>query len=227
MRIPGADKAIKNLLEWSAKEEWSIFREQVFADNFDMVCDRFDISAEEIADLLGDAFDMVYGCVLEDFFTARFGEDDANVIDDYLRRRGWREKVPAKRYLKALSNSSLSLYEVIALDPGHSMTVRDLVLGGDPVTVDEKLGSETAAQWDRIAGRIVTVNKKVYFTGSLLLFPHGVADKVLAGIDDMIKKIKKSSRGKPGNMENRRISRNENCGRCFFRRAHAYSYGHG
>ena len=189
MRIPGADKAIKNLLKWSAKEEWNIFREQVFADNFDMICDRFDISEEEIADLLGDAFDMVYGCVLEDFFTARFGEDDANVIDDYLRRRGWREKVPAKRYLKALSNSILSLYEVIALDPGHSMTVRDLVLGGDPVTVDEKLGSETAAQWDRIAGRIVTVNKKVYFTGSLLLFRHEVADKVLSGIDDMITKI--------------------------------------
>jgi len=91
MRIPGADKALKNLLKWSEKEEWSIFREQVFADNFDMICDRFDISVEEIADLLGDAFDMVYGCVLEDFFTARFGEDDANVIDDYLRRRGWRE----------------------------------------------------------------------------------------------------------------------------------------
>ncbi len=211
MRIPGADKAIKNLLKWSAKEEWNIFREQVFADNFDMICDRFDISEEEFADLLGDAFDMVYGCVLEDFFSARFGEDGANVIDDYLRRRGWREKVPAKRYLKALSNSTLSLYEVIALDPGHSMTVTDLVLGGDPIIVDEKLGSETAAQWDRIAGRIVTVNKKVYFTGSLLLFPHEVADKVLSGIDDMIKKIKKKLQrearkyGKPADIKEREL----------------------
>ena len=191
MRIPGADKAIKNLLKWSEKEEWRIFRKQVFADNFDMICDRFDISEEKIADLLGDAFDMVDGCLLDDFCTAPFCQDGANVIDDSLGRGGWREKVPAKRYLKALNNSTLSLYEVIALDPGHSMTVRDLVLGGDPVTVDEKLGSETAAQWDRIAGRIVTVNKKVYFTGSLLLFPHEVADKVLSGIDDMNKEIKK------------------------------------
>jgi hypothetical protein len=133
--------------------------------------------------------------VLEDFLTARFGDEgERNVIDDYLKRRGWREKVPAKRYLAALRDSVLSLYEVVALDPGHSMTVRDMVLGGDPITLEEKLGSETAALWDRIAGRIVTVNKKVYFTGSLLLFPHEVADEVLAGIDEMVNSLKRKLR---------------------------------
>ncbi len=191
MRIPGADKAIDNLLKWSAKEEWSPFREQVFAEHFDLICSRFDTTEEEIADLLGNAFGMLFGCVLEDFFTARFGDEDANVIDDYLKRRGWREKVPAKRYLEALRDSALSFYEVVDLNPGHSMTVRDVVLGGDPVTVEEKLGSETAALWDRIAGRIVTVNKKTYFTGSLLLFPHEVAEEVLSSIEDMIKGLKK------------------------------------
>jgi hypothetical protein len=129
---------------------------------------------------------------LEDFFTAQFGDEgEKNVIVDYLKRRGWREKVPAKRYLEAVRDSVLSLYEVVDLDPGHSMTVRDLVLGGDPITVEEKLGSETAARWDRIAGRIVTVNKKVCFTGSLLLFPHEVADEVLSSIEERVKSIKK------------------------------------
>ncbi len=169
MRIPGADKAIDNLVKWSAKEDWHSFREQVFAEHFDMIFDRFDTTKEEIADLLGDSFGMVFGCVIEDFFTARFGDKGDNIIDDYLKRRGWREKIPAKRYLEAIRDSALSLYEVVNLDPGHSMTVRDLVLGGDTITVEEKLGSETAARWDRIAGRIVTVNRKVYFTGSLLL----------------------------------------------------------
>ncbi len=192
MRIPGADEAIENLVKWSAKEEWTPFREQMFAEHFDMICDRFDTTEEEIADILGDAFNMVFGCVLEDFFAARFGDDgEKNIIDDYLKRRGWREKVPAKRYLEAIRDSVLSLYEVVDLDPGRSMTVRDLVLGGDPIAVEEKLGSETAARWDRIAGRIVTVNKKVYFTGSLLLFPHEVADEVLSGIEEMVKSIKK------------------------------------
>ncbi len=208
MRIPGADKAIDNLLKWSANEEWTPFRKQVFAEHFDMICDRFDTTEEEIANLLGDAFDMVFGCVLEDFFTARFGDEgEKNVIDDYLKRRGWREKVPAKRYLEALRDSVLSLYEIIDLDPGHSMTVTDLVLAGDPITVDEKLGSETAVRWDRIAGRIVTVNKKVYFTGSLLLFPHEVAEEVLSGIEEMVKNIKKKlqreakKQGEPANFK--------------------------
>jgi hypothetical protein len=65
MRIPGADKAIGNLMKWSASEEWIPFREQVFAEHFDMICDRFDTTTVEIADLLGDAFGMVFGCVLE------------------------------------------------------------------------------------------------------------------------------------------------------------------
>ncbi len=96
MRIPGADKAIDNLLKWSAKEDWNSFREQVFAEHFDMICDRFDTTKQEIADLLGDSFGMVFGCVLEDFFTARFGDEgEKNVIDDYLRRRGWRESKPS------------------------------------------------------------------------------------------------------------------------------------
>jgi len=212
MRIPGADEAIDNLLKWSAKEEWTPFREQVFAEHFDMIYERFDTTGEEIADLLGDAFGMVLGCVLEDFFTARFDEEgEKNVIDDYLKRRGWREKVPAKRYLQAFRDSVLSLYEVVELDPGHSMTVRDLVLGGDPITVEEKLGSETAARWDRIAGRVVTVNKKVYFTGALLLFPHEVADEVLSGIEEMVKSIKKKlqreakKQGKPADFKDRDV----------------------
>jgi hypothetical protein len=209
MRIPGADKAIDNLVKWSAKEDWHSLRKQVLAEHFDMICARFDTTKEEIADLLGDSFGMVFGCAIEDFFTARFGDEGDNIIDDYLKRRGWREKIPAKRYLEAIRDSTLSLYEVVDLDPGRSMTVRDLVLGGDTVTVEEKLGSESAARWDRIAGRIVTVNKKVYFTGSLLLFPHEVAEEVLSGIEEMVKSLKKKLRreakkqGEPADINDR------------------------
>ncbi len=85
----------------------------------------------------------------------------------------------------------------------------DLVLGGDPITLEEKLGSVTAARWDRIAGRIVTVNKKVYFTGPLLLFPQEVADEVLTGIEEMVKNTKKKlqreakKQGEPADFKDR------------------------
>lgn len=194
MRIPGVDRAIGHLAKWSEKDEWAQCQEQVFAEHFDMICDRFERSEEEIADLLGDAAHMVYCFVLEAFLTARFDDDGKNVIDDYLRRRGWREKVPARRYLEALRDSTLSIYEVVDLEPGHSLTVRDLVLGGEPVTVEEKSGSEMAARWDRIAARIVTVNNKLCFTGAMLLLPHEVADEALSVIEKTVKRARKELR---------------------------------
>lgn len=214
MRIPGADQAIGNLVKWSTKEEWAPLREQIFAEHFDPLYDRFETTGEEVADLLGDAFGMVFGFVFEDFFTARFGDEGKmNIVDDYLKRRGWREKVPAKRYLEALRDSILSLYEVVDLDPGHSVTVRDLILEGDPVTVEEKLGSESAARWDRMAGRLVTVNGKPYFTGGLLLFPYDVADKLLSAVGEMVKRLKKDLRkeakkqGEPAEIKDRDVQK--------------------
>lgn len=62
------------------------------------------------------------------------------------------------------------------------------------MSVEEKLGSQSAARWDRIAGRLVTVNGKQYFTGALLLFPHHEADDVLSAVDRMAKGLKKNLR---------------------------------
>ena len=41
---------------------------------FELILERFDISEQTIVDLLDEAFGMVADFVLEDFFTARFGE---------------------------------------------------------------------------------------------------------------------------------------------------------
>ncbi len=188
MRIAGRDQAISNLVKWSARDDWAPYREEVFAHHLDTIMDKFDVTGEELTEILGGAFDMLYGVILEDFFTARFGDDgELNVIDDYLKRRGWREKVPAKRYLSAIQESVISLYEVVDLDPGKAMTVRDLIRGGDPVAVEEKMGSESAAQWDRIAARLVTVNNKPCFTGGMLLLSHEAASKFMTVFNETTK----------------------------------------
>ena len=188
MRIAGRDQAIGNIVKWSARDDWAPYREQVFAEHLDSIADNFDLTGQELAETLGDAFDMLYGVILEDFFAARFGDDgDINVIDDYLKRRGWREKVPAKRYLTAIRDSVISLYEVVDLDPGRAMTVRDMIRGGDPVIVEEKMGSESAARWDRIAARLVTVNNKPCFTGGMLLLSHEASNKFLSVFEETTK----------------------------------------
>jgi len=95
MRIAGRDQAIGNIVKWSAMDDWAPYREEVFASHLDPVMENLGVTGDELAEALGDALDMLYGVILEDFFTARFGDDgELNVIDDYLKRRGWREKVP-------------------------------------------------------------------------------------------------------------------------------------
>lgn len=54
------------------------------------------------------------------------------------------------------------------------------------------MGSQSAARWDRIATRLVTVNKKPCFTGGMLLLSHDASSKFMT----MFEEITKSSRSK-------------------------------
>ena len=190
MGISGIDKATENLVRWSARDEWVERQYDVYMAHTVPVADILDVPDDEFADLLGDAADTLSVFILEDFFTARFGEDDGlNVVDDYLKGRGWRETAPARRYLEALRDSTVSLYEVVGIDRGRSMTLRDLILGGDAVRVHEKLGSEAAAPWDRVAARIVEVNGKLHFTGAILRFRHELSQQFLSVFDEMAKEL--------------------------------------
>ena len=154
------------------------------------VADILNVPDDQFEELLDDVADMLSVFVLEDFFTARFGEDAGlNVVDDCLKRRGWRETAPGRSYLESLRDSTVSLYEVVGIDPGRSMALRDLIRGGETVTVHEKLGSKSAAPWDRLAARIVEVNSKMYFTGAVLRFRHELSLQFLSMFDEMAKEM--------------------------------------
>ena len=191
MRIPGVDKAKENLVKWAARDEWEEPHAELYAAHIDPAADIVDMSGDEIAELLGDSAIMLHVFITEDFFTARFGEEDElNLIDDYLKRRGWREAVSARRYLEALRDSHVSLYEIVDIDPGRSVTVRDLILGGEAVTVDERAGSKSLARWDRLAARIVTVNGKEHFTAGILPFRREASQELLSMFDEMAERMK-------------------------------------
>ncbi|HEB85815.1 MAG TPA: hypothetical protein ENI68_02210 [Gammaproteobacteria bacterium] len=109
---------------------------------------------------------MLFGIQFEDFLS----RDTAvgNPVDDYLKRRGWRESVRGRRYLSALRSSVLSLYEVVDVVPGQHCDVQDLVRGGRPLRVFEKAGTEQMVKWDRIAARVIYEQGKHGFSGGIL-----------------------------------------------------------
>jgi hypothetical protein len=87
-----SDKAIANIMKWAERPEWSHERDAVFDEHFTKAADRLGLSAQELYDELSDHgyLGMLFGVAFEDLVSRRFDPDDRNLIDDYLKRRGWR-----------------------------------------------------------------------------------------------------------------------------------------
>ena len=206
--IPGADKAFQNLMNWSSRDDWREPRQQIFDAHIATILDRFDLDDDELAEFLGDEnYTALLNFAIEDFVAGRFGDEDRNIIDDYLKRRGWRESVPGKHYLRALRDAWPSLYEVVEVNPGRNLVVKDLIDGGPTLTLDDKLASSAATPGDRIATRVVTVNKKRYLSDVVLTFSRQGAEEVLVELAES-----KSAIGEGSEAEAERAAADEDSG---------------
>ncbi|SFA62046.1 hypothetical protein SAMN04487972_14318, partial [Paracoccus halophilus] len=124
-------------------------------------------------------------CGFEDFLGRHY--DDGNIVDLYLKRRGWKESVLNRAYFAALRDTPVSLYEVSDVRPGTSMVLRDLLTDTGPVTVREKSAIRTLKQWDRIAVRVVAERDHHVISGALLPFSAEATDLLLSGLRDALK----------------------------------------
>ena len=86
----------RNLAHWAARGEWEPLQQAFYAAHLEPVTDGLDLPDDAFEVLPDEGAGMVRVFIVEEFFTARFGEhDELNVVVDYLARRGWRESVPA------------------------------------------------------------------------------------------------------------------------------------
>jgi hypothetical protein len=138
------------------------------------------LSLEEATRQLADYGGEIFGMVLEDLCTRRYPGGQSNIVDDLLQRRGRSHPPATREYLEALRDSAPGLYEVVAVRPGHGVTVRNQFTGADPVEVVEIAASRQLAQWDRVAARVVSLGGIYVFTGALIPFRVPEADELLA-----------------------------------------------
>ncbi|MGX8007540.1 hypothetical protein ACVDG8_000270 [Mesorhizobium sp. ORM8.1] len=164
---------LKGLMKFLARGEWRECFEDVFNEHFGPVLDG-EGDFEDLAEVLGDHWtNTLWGCAFEDFLTQDFEGEPTNIVDDYLKRRGWKESAQSRAYMAALRTSVMSLYEVTNVVPGVSFMARDLIRGGEPIAVSEGSATKTLTQWDRLAARIVPVTGKNVMCGGVLPFsPH-------------------------------------------------------
>jgi hypothetical protein len=174
--------SLDGLIKWAGREEWSALFEEVVDEHFGEVCETWGVEPgfEQLGEVLGEETAMtLWGCAFEDFLTRPDEDGERTIVDDFLKRRGWKESVSNRRYMEALRDSVMSLYEVSDVVPGESFLARDMILGGEPVRVSEQSASRVLKQWDRIAVRIVKVSGRHVMSGGLLLFSHDLADELL------------------------------------------------
>lgn len=187
------DKAIRNLMNWAERPEWSAERAEVFDAHLVPLCERIGLTQEELGEELADhGFGgMLFGILFEDLASRRLPPDDRNLIDDYLTHRGWRESVAGRRYLQRLRDSVLSLYEVMEVSPGQHCDLRDLVRGGEAVRVHEHMGTQDMVKWDRIAARVLHLDGRHIFSGGVLPIPQEVSHSLLRVLGNSRKEFDK------------------------------------
>lgn len=175
-----SSSSLSGLIKWLAREAWREPFEEALWLHVGPTCEQADLELEDLESLLGPAqFMTLWGCAFEDFLTRIVEPDDVNLVDEYLKRRGWKEPVANRRYMEALRHSVMSLYEVSDLVPGESYLARDLVRGGEPVRITERTASRHLAPWERIGARIVELGGSHVMAGGVLSFEHDVSEEVL------------------------------------------------
>jgi hypothetical protein len=173
---------LEGLMKRLRREEWRDAFEEVLDRHLGPACAKADIEIEDLPSVIGEEWFLnLWGCAFEDFLS-RDLDDGRNIVDDHLKRRGWKESRPSRAYMTALRSSVMSLYEVSEIVPDESFLARDLVREGDPVRVSERSATHSLKQWDRVAARVVRVGPKTMIGGGVLPFDHDASETVLGMI---------------------------------------------
>ncbi|MDX8483126.1 hypothetical protein RFN28_32440 [Mesorhizobium sp. VK24D] len=174
---------LSGLMKFLARDEWRECFEAVLNEHFGPVLDEGEGEFEDLAEVVGDYWTMaLWGCAFEDFLTQDFEGEPSNMVDEYLKRRGWKESAQSRAYMVALRTSAMSLYEVSDVVPGTSFMARDLIRGGEPIAVSEGTATKTLKQWDRLAARIVPVMGKNVMAGGVLPFTPQATETLFDGL---------------------------------------------
>jgi len=169
-------------MKWLRRDEWNEAFSDLLEKHLRPACSKWDVEIDELSSVIGDDWFMnLWGCAFEDFLTREFA-DNRNIVDDYLKRRGWKESATNKAYMAALRSSVMSLYEVSDIILGESFFARDLIRGGDPIRISEKSATRSLHSWDRIGARVLRLGSKAVMGGGVLLFDGDVAEDLLESI---------------------------------------------
>lgn len=181
---------LSGLMKFLQRDGWVARFQEVIGEHFQPIADEFDLDFDEIGSLVGEHWaGILWGAAYEDFLTQTFEDGGPTFAATYLKRLGWRESTQNKAYIKTLSRSVMSLYEISEVVPGVSLLARDLIRGGESVLVSEKSATQSLKQWEKIAARIVPLGRQNVLSGAVLPMSPEAANM----ITDELKRLSRAS----------------------------------
>jgi hypothetical protein len=164
-----AQEAFDHVYDWFKRDPWKSRFMQFFEETLAELAEINEIEVQELtlqAETQGWASQVMRG-MTEYFAELLFEIEPHNVVDDYLKRRGWKETPIGRQYLEELSTTPVRLYQVQAVVLGVSITVQDLIEPEKVVIVPEVLGSQAIGVGEFLLAKVIEVQETPYFTGSL------------------------------------------------------------
>ena len=99
--------SLRGLMKWLRRAEWQDAFDELLHRHLAPACAKVDVAVDELPELIGDQhLTVLWSCVFEDFL-ARNLDDRRNIIEAYLKRRGWKESALNKAYMVALRSSAM------------------------------------------------------------------------------------------------------------------------
>lgn len=184
---PGHD--LEGLMRFLGREDiWGERLQDVLDEHFGPALEEFEVDFEELGEIVGESWPMIlWGCAFEDLLSREYGPDQENIIDLYLKRRGWSETALNRAYIEGLRHSVVSLYEVVEVRPGEGMSLKNLLCEAEQVDVREKSATRSLKKWDKIAARVVPRRDHFVIAGGLLPFTAAATEMLMEGIRQVLK----------------------------------------
>lgn len=177
------DQAIRHLMEYiDSSASWSECFRQLEVELINPVAEKLGMDFDDVLEALlegpyqGDA----YGYIFEEVVTCDWN-NQGSAIDEYLKKRGWREGPHGKKYLRALSVADIGIWKTTEVSPGEWVEVCNGQ--GKPKRVYEKAASEQMTIGQYVAARVLRIDKKRFFSGVILPLTEYQADRIQQAID--------------------------------------------
>ena len=179
------DQAIRHLMDYiDTSADWSDCFRQIEIELVSPVADKLGIHLEQAMDELFDGpyEGIAYGYLFEEMATWNWN-NRGSVIDEYLKKRGWREGPHGRKYLRALAVSDIRVWKTTDVSPGEWVEVQLHNENGKPKRVFEKAGSEQLTIGQHLAARVLNIDKKRCFSGVILPLTEHQAKLIQQAVD--------------------------------------------